>query len=414
LDGTVDWFDSDKRHGRILGSDGQEYFVHQRFLDASTGPEALVPGARVAFVAVEHNRKLQAREVRVLVPDSDGSRMKDAEHSTHCFVVMPFGRDSRETRWFRGWYETVIQPAVVESGYAPILSASEKAPNAINDEIRAHLALDPMVVVDLGGMAPDDPPNPNVMYELGIRHALNLPLVMMGWGTQRLPFDISNQRVIMGRRELLDIEPTKDQLTSFIAAAKSGQFYRPMEAVGRIATIDRAAESLGGESFLGVLAKEVRELRRTVAQGGAYGERTVRTSASGRSNKMKSLLSSSERSRLYLVHSEAGGNTASWSKFLDTSIASFGPEDPRQWTLEDWDKVVVDAASGMSPDDMTGPAEDNTSQVRGEEMSPNPPVDVATLGDQDSGDLPLAEPDDQEGQDQERTLESDRPVKPSS
>ena len=36
---------------------------------------------------------------------------------------------------------TVIEPAVETAGYQPILSAAEELPNAINDEIRAHLRL---------------------------------------------------------------------------------------------------------------------------------------------------------------------------------------------------------------------------------------------------------------------------------
>ena len=105
-------------------------------------------------------------------------------HQKHCFVVMPFGRDREEKKWFRGWYEVVIEPAVRSSGLEPVLSASEEQPSAINDEIRAHLTFDPMVVVDLGCIRPDDPPNPNVMYELGIRHAFGLPLVIMATRTE--------------------------------------------------------------------------------------------------------------------------------------------------------------------------------------------------------------------------------------
>ena len=94
---------------------------------------------------------------------------------------MPFSREPDEIRWFQGWYHTVIEPVVVASRYIPVLSATEDQPGAINDEIRAHLAFDPMVIVDLGGHKSDDPPNPNVMYELGIRHAFGLPLVIMAW-----------------------------------------------------------------------------------------------------------------------------------------------------------------------------------------------------------------------------------------
>ncbi len=81
-----------------------------------------------------------------MVPESVG------EHSSQCFVVMPFGKNQQEQRWYRGWYQQVIDIAVRNSGYFPILSALENSPNSINDEIRTYLAYDAMVVVDLGGI----------------------------------------------------------------------------------------------------------------------------------------------------------------------------------------------------------------------------------------------------------------------
>ncbi len=94
-----------------------------------------------------------------------------------CFVAMPFGRNKNEQRWFKGWYEGVIEVAVTDAGYDCILAAAEETSGAINDEIRRHLSSDDMVVIDLGGMSPEDQPNPNVMYELAVRHAVRLPVV---------------------------------------------------------------------------------------------------------------------------------------------------------------------------------------------------------------------------------------------
>ncbi len=174
---------------------------------------------------------------------------------------MPFGRDAEEQKWFRGWYEVGLAPAVHASGHEPVLSAGEEQPGAINDEIRAHLAYDPMVLVDLGGFEKSDDPNPNVMYELGIRHALGLPLVIMAWDGQRLPFDVSNQRVIMHDRAFLDIEVNKRKIIAFIQAAAEGKYYKPMDAVGRMATIAAASENLGKDDILSALVQEVQDLK---------------------------------------------------------------------------------------------------------------------------------------------------------
>lgn len=84
---------------------------------------------------------------------------------------MPYGDKDEEIAWFAGWYKECIAKGIHRAGYNPILAAAEKKPSAINDDIRAHLVFDPMVICDLGGVSSDDDPNPNVMYELGIRHA---------------------------------------------------------------------------------------------------------------------------------------------------------------------------------------------------------------------------------------------------
>jgi hypothetical protein len=196
------------------------------------------------------------------------------------------------------------------------LAAAEEQPGAINDEIRSHLAFDPMVVVDLGGYEADDSPNPNVMYELGIRHAFGLPLVMMAWEGQALPFDVSNQRVIMEPRDLLALEVNKKKLVSFIKAAEEGKYYRPMEAVRRHAQIEQAFASLGDESLLGALAYEVKNLREIVI---ANNTRRSRPRPYSDEPTLKTFIRKREkivRKSLYHAFEEAGGTPTEWAKIL--------------------------------------------------------------------------------------------------
>jgi hypothetical protein len=252
---------------------------------------------------------------------------------------MPFGRDHEEQRWFRGWYQMVVEPAIVQCGFEPILSASEDQPGAINDEIRAHLVFDPMVVVDLGGRRPEDPPNPNVMYELGLRHAFGLPLVIMAWEGQKLPFDVSNQRAITTRRDFMDIEPTRQKLARFIIAAREGRYYNPMEIVGREAAIDAASLVLGEESLLAALAKEVRELRTVVTARRARPDRQW-----GRRRKIKPLLGKDVRSALWSLAQQLGLDQVTWGKFLGTLIDVDLYEEMRDWVLDDWKQYLQQKA----------------------------------------------------------------------
>jgi len=270
---------------------------------------------------------------------------------------MPSGLDHSEQKWFKGWYEVVIKQAVIEAGYEPILAAAEEQPGAINDEIRTHLALDPMIVVDLGGAEPEDDPNPNVMYELGIRHALGLPLVMMAWKGQRLPFDVGNQRVIMEDRDLIDLELNRKKLVSFIQAAKQGRYYRPMDAVSRLATIQAASESLGEDSLLRALAQEVRDLRITLTPTAHYRGQRRRKEVIPTINTM--LQGKVFRKELYPHFVEHGGNTTTWAKFLRTPVPQDAFGQFQNWTVEEWKEYIAARAKetlvGVSktiPDDL--------------------------------------------------------------
>lgn len=285
----------------------------------------------------------QLPDTRGIVPaEGQGLPQLPTGHARHCFIVMPSGRDASDQKWFRGWYEVVIKPSVVEVGYQPVLAAAEEQPGAINDEIRAHLALDPMVVVDLAGTEPEEDPNPNVMYELGIRHALGLPLVMMAWKGQRLPFDVSNQRVIMEERDLMDLELNKRRLVTFIRAAEQGKYYKPMEAVSRQATIQVASESFGEDSVLRALAFEVQELRATVAAGMHY--RSERRRPVGSLTIKKILRGKVFRKDLFPHFIAAGGDVGTWTRVLRAPVGPEELETYQSWTADEWKQFLTEQA----------------------------------------------------------------------
>jgi hypothetical protein len=266
-------------------------------------------------------------------------RHQSGEHDRHCFVVMPTGHTPSARKWFRGWYEVVIEPVVKDLEYEPILATAVDEPNAINDEIRTHLTFDSMVVVDLAGESAVDLPNPNVMYELGIRHALDKPVVIMAWEGQDLPFDISNQRALVGQRGFADLTETKEKLARFITAAKEGRFYRPMEAVTRAGTLDYAPAVLGPRSVMSALVQEVRDLRRTVESGAGRPPRLVRQPRTERILADVSIDKDLKKA-LQADFLESGGTKTEWSKFWAKPVAQIVAEDPSGWGEEAWRELV--------------------------------------------------------------------------
>lgn len=191
-------------------------------------------------------------------------------HKKHCFVAIATGRSDSEAIEFAGWRDEVIVRTVADAGYEPIISTAVVAPTHITEEILGHLAFDPMVVFDIGGVTSGDDPNPNVMYELGIRHAFKLPHVILAWKDQRLPFDIGGQRAIMADRRALYFKENRLKLLAFIKAAEDGQYYKPLESVALTAELKIAAQD-SRDPVLANMARELAEIKQIVL-GVASGE----------------------------------------------------------------------------------------------------------------------------------------------
>jgi tetratricopeptide (TPR) repeat protein len=139
-----------------------------------------------------------------------------------CFVLMPFGKKmdaaGRVTN-FDSIYEKIIAPAVARAGLEPIRADEEKIGGTIHKPMFERLMLCHYAVADITGA------NPNVFYELGIRHAMRprSTVIVFGEGTV-LPFDIALVRGISyktdGAGEPVEAEATLAAIAAQLAAAR--------------------------------------------------------------------------------------------------------------------------------------------------------------------------------------------------
>jgi hypothetical protein len=187
-----------------------------------------------------------------------------SEHDQHCFIAAPAGRDELEQQLYKGWRDEVIAPVVADLKLKAMVAVDGTAPTKITDEMREHLAHDRLAIFDLGGLTGPEPANANVVYELGIRHAFNLPAIVIARRDQPLPFDIGEQRAIKGDRHFGTLAWHRDQLHKFCSAALNGDFFKPMEAI-RIAKLVASIAGASGDDVLKALAQQIQELQRTVA-----------------------------------------------------------------------------------------------------------------------------------------------------
>jgi hypothetical protein len=102
-----------------------------------------------------------------------------------CFVMMPFADP------LGGYYATVYQPAIEKAKLKPMRADAEIfGTGKIIDQIWAGIHSARVLVAELTGR------NPNVLYELGLAHALRKPVVLVSSNEDDVPFDVRHVRVI--------------------------------------------------------------------------------------------------------------------------------------------------------------------------------------------------------------------------
>jgi tetratricopeptide (TPR) repeat protein len=139
-----------------------------------------------------------------------------------CFVLMPFGRKTdaagRVTN-FDSVFKKIIAPAVEQAGLEPIRADEEKIGGTIHKPMFERLMLCHYAVADITGA------NPNVFYELGIRHALrpSSTAIVFLEGTV-IPFDIALVRGISyktdGAGEPVDVDTPIAAIAAHMTAAR--------------------------------------------------------------------------------------------------------------------------------------------------------------------------------------------------
>lgn len=101
------------------------------------------------------------------------------------FVICPFGG------WFDVYHEKIYAPAVKASGLQPRRADDVFMSSQIVNDIWQQIRKAKLVVAELTGK------NPNVLYELGLAHALGKPSLLLTQSLDDVPFDLRGLRIIL-------------------------------------------------------------------------------------------------------------------------------------------------------------------------------------------------------------------------
>jgi hypothetical protein len=108
-----------------------------------------------------------------------------------CFYISPIGEEDSEERQHSDLFlNHLVEPALSEFRLRVIRADSIGQSGMITSQILEHILKARLVIADLSFQ------NPNVFYELALRHACKLPIVQIIRKSEQIPFDVDQVRTV--------------------------------------------------------------------------------------------------------------------------------------------------------------------------------------------------------------------------
>ena len=123
-----------------------------------------------------------------------------------CFIITPIGDDSDPIRrHIEGIIDAAITPALAEK-YQIVVAHKISEPGSITKQVISEIYNAKLVIANITNR------NPNVMYELALRHAIGKSVITIAEKGTPLPADIVSQRTIFYHNDAKGVLELKDDL----------------------------------------------------------------------------------------------------------------------------------------------------------------------------------------------------------
>ena len=155
-----------------------------------------------------------------------------------CFFISPIGApDSLERAASNKLLKFIIEPVLQKCGYEkPVRADQMTQPGVVTSQVFTKLWNDDLVIADLTGS------NPNVYYELAVRHIRRRPCVHLIQKGANLPFDVAPNRTIFFDFDVEEANRAQTELESMILSAEIDleSVMTPLSLAIDLAPLDRS------------------------------------------------------------------------------------------------------------------------------------------------------------------------------
>ena len=126
-----------------------------------------------------------------LVHNAEDAPSPAEDFNKICFYITPIGDENSEQRRHADFMmEYIIKPAAKEFNLRVVRADQMGKPGMIGKQVIEHILKARLVIADLSFH------NPNVFYELCLRHTTRLPTVQVKRAEDAIPFDLNQYRTI--------------------------------------------------------------------------------------------------------------------------------------------------------------------------------------------------------------------------
>ena len=150
--------------------------------------------------------------------------------------------------------EYIINPVCDSFGYSVVRADKMTNSGLITKAIIEQIISADLVIADLTGS------NPNVFYELAIRHSYRKPAIQIIKGDVNIPFDIANMRTISYETTLSGADLAKKDIEAMMQAIENGEtVHNPVSEVSALLNISENSAVENAE-ILSTLLLEVQQI----------------------------------------------------------------------------------------------------------------------------------------------------------